>query len=84
MAADALSSGGRCIDYLYRHSAADLVEPGEVPTARKIAALLRFDRLDGAIVAVQQNALAVWPFLEREPMPVCPEPGVCLDEIQFR
>jgi len=43
---------------------ANLLEAGEVPKIREFAALARLHRLDGAIVGVQENALAVGLVLE--------------------
>lgn len=62
---------------------ADLIESGKVPTVRKIPASLRFDGLNRAIVAVEENTRAVRLFLQHEPATVVAQPGELLDEVVF-
>src|SRR2546427_504436 len=56
------SPGGRChqtpilvLAHQARNRAASFLETGKVPEVWKIAALLRLDRLNRAIIAVQEN-----------------------------
>src|SRR5438552_12053579 len=66
-----------------RDCMADLIESGKVPTVRKIPASLRFDGLNRAIVAVEENTRAVRLFLQHEPATVVAQPGELLDEVVF-
>ena len=60
-----------------------LLEAGEIPQVRKVAALLGLHRLHGAFAAVQKHALAILLFRERKPASITREPGVTLDEFHF-
>ena len=68
---------------LAREGAAGLLEAGEIPEIRKIAALLRFDRLHRAVFAVRKNALAVRFFHQRQAAPVVAQPRELLDELIY-
>src|ERR1700690_4301848 len=54
---------------------ADFFEAGEIPEVGKLAALLRLDRLDRTVVALQENAGAVRLPLQRQPAPIPAQPG---------
>jgi len=60
-----------------------LIGAGDVPEIRKIAALLGLRRLDGAIVAVEEDAFVVGLFDERQPAAVPRKAGELLDEIRL-
>lgn len=62
---------------------ANFLEAGKIPEIGKLAALLRFDRLDRAIVAFQKNTGAVRLFPQRQPAAIPTQPGELLDEIGF-
>ncbi|HTY88554.1 MAG TPA: hypothetical protein VMB80_13890 [Candidatus Acidoferrum sp.] len=64
-----------------REGMADFFEAGEIPQVRKLAALPRFDGLNGAVVAFQKNAGAVGFLLEGQSQPVLAQPGELLNEI---
>jgi hypothetical protein len=66
-----------------RDGVANFLEVGNIPEVRKIAALLRLDVLNGAIVAFQKNAAAVRFFLQRQSAAIPSHPGELLDEIGF-
>jgi len=59
----------------------DLFESGKVPEIRKIAALLRLDRLDRTIVAHEKFALTIGLFAQRQPATVRPQPGMVGNEV---
>jgi hypothetical protein len=44
---------------MMRDSLTILLETGKIPAIREITALFRFDGLDGAIIAIQENAFPV-------------------------
>jgi hypothetical protein len=60
---------------------AGLFEAREFPKIGKLAALLRLDRLDGAIAALKKNAGAVRLFQQREAATIPTQAGELLDEI---
>lgn len=60
---------------------AEFFEAREVPEIRKVPALLRLDRLDAAIDALEKNTFAIGFFLEREIPPAGGEAGEALDKI---
>jgi hypothetical protein len=45
--------------------------------------LLRFGRLNRAVLALEEDALTIWFFLESESLAIRPQPGVTLDELEF-
>ena len=59
----------------------NLLEPGEVPQVRKVAALLRLDGLHRAVVALKEDALAILLVLQRQTEPGAIEPRELLDEL---
>ncbi len=62
---------------------ADFLEAGKIPEVWKIAALLWFDRLDGAVVALQKNAATIRFFLQGQSAAIPAQPRELLDEIRF-
>jgi len=62
---------------------AGLFEAGEIPQVRKVAALLRLDRLNGAFVAFKKDAGAVRIFRQREAEAILCQPREALDEGDF-
>jgi hypothetical protein len=58
------------------------LEAGKIPEVRKIPALLRFHGLHGAVVALQENALAIRLFLQGESLPVLAETGSRNDSVK--
>jgi hypothetical protein len=59
-------------------------ESWKVPQVRKVTALLRFDWLNAAGVAFQENAFAARLFLQNEASPVARQSGESLNEIKLR
>src|SRR5882724_166202 len=66
-----------------RNGAAGFLEAGKIPEIRKIPALLRLDRLHGAIFAVEENALAIWFFLQGKSATVPAQPRELLNKFIF-
>jgi hypothetical protein len=66
-----------------RDGMADLLKVRKVPKVRKIAALLRFDRLNGAVISLEENTLTVRLLLQRQAGPVLPQAGKSLDELDL-
>ena len=66
-----------------RKGVAGLLEAGEIPEVREIAALLRLHGLNGAIVAFQKNAAAIRLFQQRQPTTIPAQPRELLDELGF-
>lgn len=62
---------------------ADFFKAQEVPEIRKITTLLRLDRLNRAIVANEELALAVRFFQQGQALAIRPNAGVFLDERRF-
>ncbi len=62
---------------------ANLLEAGEIPEIRKVAALLRLHGLHGATFSFQKDTLAVGLFLQRQPAAIPAQPSELLDEIGF-
>ena len=69
--------------HLARNGAAGFLETGKIPEIGKFTALLRLDRLDGAIVALQKKATAVRFFQQGQSAAIPAQPGELLDEIVF-
>src|SRR5690606_38256384 len=67
-----------------RDGSAMLLEAGEVPQVGEVAALLRLDRLDAAILAVEEDAFAIGFVEQREAAAVGGQAGELLDEICLR
>ena len=63
---------------------ADVAPAGEVPGVGKIAALLRFDWLNPAVLPIEKNAGAVGLVDEGKAVAVGAEAGVALDKIILR
>jgi hypothetical protein len=63
--------------------AAGFFEAGEIPEVGEITALLRFDGLDGTVLAFEKDAGAAGLFHEREAVAIFAQAGVTLDEIVF-
>ncbi len=57
-----------------------LFRSGKIPAVGKIPALLGFDRLDGAIVAVQKNAFVVGLVLQGQAGAIASQPRESLNE----
>lgn len=68
---------------LPRDGAADVPESGEVPEVGKVAALLRFDRLNRAIHSLEENAGAVGLLFQAQTTAILSQSGEALDEIVF-
>jgi hypothetical protein len=66
-----------------RNGMASFLEAWKIPEIRKIAALLRLDRLHGAIFAVEKNALTILFFLQGKSATIPAQPRKLLDEIIF-
>lgn len=64
-----------------RHGVADFFKAGKIPEVRKLAALLRFHGLNGAILTFQKNARAIGLLTEREAAAVGAQLGKLLDEV---
>ena len=62
---------------------ADFAPTGEVPSVGKSAALLRFDGLDAAVLAFEEDTGSVGLIDEGEATAVGAEAGVGADEIGF-
>lgn len=63
---------------------AEFFKAREVPSVRKIAALVRLDRLDPTIPSrIQKAAGTVGLVQQGEPVALEIEPGVALDELRF-
>lgn len=58
-------------------------EAGEIPEVRKFPALLRLDRLHRAIVAIEEDAFAVWLVEQGQAVAIQGETGEALDELQL-
>ena len=63
------------------HRHADVAPTGEVPGVGKIAALLGFDRLDLAVLSLEENAGAVGLVDKGKAATIGAEPGVALDKV---
>ena len=61
----------------------DFLEAGKIPEIGKLAALLRLDGLDRAIVAFQKNTGAVRLLPQGQPATIPAQPGELLDEFVF-
>lgn len=61
----------------------DLAPTGEVPAVRKASALVGFDRMNAARIAIQHDALVVGLFDQRETLPVGSQAGEASDELGF-
>ena len=59
---------------------ADFLKAGKFPKIGKLAALLRLDRLDRAVVAFQENASSVRLFLQGQTATIPAQPRKLLDE----
>src|SRR6185503_1417732 len=66
-----------------RDGVAGFLEAGEVPQVRKIPALLRLHRLNGAIVAVEKDAFAAGFLFERQAAAIFSETGEALNKLNF-
>jgi hypothetical protein len=66
----------------YFAGAAGLAEAGEIPKIGKIAALLWFDGVDGAIAAVKEDAFTVGFVLESQTLAIAGQASELLDEIE--
>ena len=64
-------------------SLADIAPTGEVPSVGKSAALLRFDGLDAAVLAFEEDTGSVGLIDEGEAAAVGAEAGVGPDELGF-
>jgi hypothetical protein len=62
---------------------ANLFEAREIPEVGKVSALLRFDRLHGAVVSVQEYALVIRLFLQGQALSVLPQARELLNEIEL-
>ena len=69
----------QALENFRRH--ADVAPAGEVPGVGKVAALLRFHRLDPAVLPLEKDAGPIGLIDEGETATVCAEAGVALDEI---
>ncbi len=69
------------ITHAARKGATHLLEAGKVPAVRKIPALLRLHGLNRAIVALEEDAFAVWFFLQRQSAAVVAQPHEALNEV---
>lgn len=58
-------------------------EAGEIPEVRKFPALLRLDRLHRAIVAIEEDAFAVWLVEQGQAVAIPGETGEALDELKL-
>jgi hypothetical protein len=67
-----------------RNRPAMLLEAGEVPQVGEVATLLWLDRLDAAILAIEEDAFAIGFVEQREAAAVGGQAGELLDEICFR
>ena len=56
---------------------------GVAPEVGEVTALLRLDRLDGALFTVEKGARPRWLVHQREAAPILGETGVALDEVRF-
>jgi hypothetical protein len=63
-----------------RDGVVGLLEAGEIPKVRKIAALLRLHGLHGAIAIFEKNTTAIRLFLQHQPRPVMTQAREALDE----
>jgi len=66
-----------------RNRVAGFFEAGKVPEVWKVPALLRLHGLDGTIITVEENTLAIWFFLQGQPTAIVTQPQELLDEIMF-
>lgn len=62
---------------------ADFFEAGKIPEVRKIAALLGFHGLDGAVVAGKEFAFAIGFFEQRKTLPIRAHARVAFDELRL-
>jgi len=62
---------------------ANLFEARKVPEIWKLAALPRFHRLDGAIVAFEKNALAICLFKQGQSQAIRAQPRELLNEFEL-
>ena len=62
---------------------ADFLEAGEVPQVGKIPALLRLHRLNGAVIAVEENTFTVWLLLQDQTAAIRAKSHELLDEVVF-
>lgn len=62
---------------------ANVFKPRKIPSIRKIAALLRLDRLHRAIVAFEENAFAGGLVFQRQPVPALIQARELLNEIEL-
>ncbi len=67
----------------FRQRLADFFKARKIPEIRKIAALLRLDRLDRAVISIQKNTFAIGLIVQRESAPVVRQTCELLDEIRF-
>ena len=66
-----------------RNCVTDFFKSGEVPEVGKIAALLRLDRLHGAIVALEKYTGAIRLVLQHEPLSIGSQLEKSLDEFEL-
>ena len=64
-----------------RPGVALLFKAGKTPEIRKIPALLRLDRLDGALNSIKKKTFAVFLFNQRKAVSVTSQLGEALDEL---
>lgn len=66
-----------------RHRLAAVAPVGEVPLIGKTAALARLDRLNGAVDAVEKNALVIGFFDQRQALAIGTQAGEAFEEFIF-
>jgi hypothetical protein len=67
-----------------RLSLANLVEAREIPTVGEVSTLLRLNGLYRAIPAFKEDAGAVGPFFQSQPLTILGQAHEALDKVELR
>jgi hypothetical protein len=67
-----------------RYRFANLTPARKIPRIGEAGALVRFHRLDKAVLTFQENATPIGPLLQRQTIPLRPQTGKTLNKCVFR